>query len=144
MTGSDYPLVTGWAEARHIAVMPRLNCQNPSDENEILNQPGVRQHMIEQLADALLRTRLPGNPGRLRGRRSGRARTVHRIHHRARRERLHAQGDKLSTVVTAKYYNIMSGRAAMYNDAALSSPSDYMFVLDWGLHWTTSDARRDG
>ena len=53
-------------------------------------------------------------------------------------EKLHSQGDKLSTVVTAKYYNIMSGRAAMYDDAALSVPSDYMFVLDWGLHWTTS------
>ncbi len=26
----------------------------------------------------------------------------------------------------------------MYNDAALSVPSDYIFVLDWGLHWTTS------
>ena len=52
--------------------------------------------------------------------------------------RLHSIGDKLSTVVTAKYYNITSGRAAMYNDAALSVPSDYIFVLDWGLHWTTS------
>jgi spore germination protein YaaH len=52
--------------------------------------------------------------------------------------KLHAQGDKLSTVVTAKYYNVMSGRAALYDDAALSVPSDYLFVLDWGLHWTTS------
>ncbi len=51
---------------------------------------------------------------------------------------LHAQGEKLSTIVTAKYYNITSGRAAMYNDAALSASSDYIFVLDWGLHWTTS------
>jgi spore germination protein YaaH len=52
--------------------------------------------------------------------------------------RLHSQGDRLSTVVTAKYYNVKSGRAAMYDDAALSVPSDYLFVLDWGLHWTTS------
>ena len=26
----------------------------------------------------------------------------------------------------------------MYNDAALSVPSDYVFVLDWGYHWVTS------
>ena len=26
----------------------------------------------------------------------------------------------------------------MYDDAALSEVSDYLFVLDWGLHWTTS------
>ena len=32
----------------------------------------------------------------------------------------------------------MTGRAAMYDDAALSAVSDYVFVLDWGLHWTTS------
>ena len=32
----------------------------------------------------------------------------------------------------------------MYDDAALSGPSDYLFVLDWGLHWTTSGAGRPG
>ena len=53
-------------------------------------------------------------------------------------ERLHAQGRKLSTIVTAKTYNVPTGRAAMYDDAALSVPSDYLFVLDWGLHWQTS------
>src|SRR5208282_2877437 len=51
---------------------------------------------------------------------------------------LHAQGYKLSTVVTAKYWNVPTGRAAMYNDAALSVPSDYIFVLDWCYHWVTS------
>ena len=53
-------------------------------------------------------------------------------------EKLHAQGDKLSTVVTAKYWNVPTGRAAMYNDAALSVPSDYLLVMDWGYHWVTS------
>ena len=53
-------------------------------------------------------------------------------------ERLHSQGQKLSTIVTAKTYNVPTGRAAMYDDAALSVVSDYIFVLDWGLHWKTS------
>ena len=41
VTGDNDPLVTGWAEARGVAVMPRLNCQNPHDENQILNEPAV-------------------------------------------------------------------------------------------------------
>jgi spore germination protein YaaH len=40
--------------------------------------------------------------------------------------------------VTAKTYNVPTGRAAMYDDAALAQVSDYIFVLDWGLHWQTS------
>jgi spore germination protein len=52
--------------------------------------------------------------------------------------KLHEQGEKLSTIVTAKTENVKTGRAAMYDDAALSEVSDYIFVLDWGLHWTTS------
>ncbi len=53
-------------------------------------------------------------------------------------ERLHSNGQKLSTIVTAKTYNVPTGRAAMYDDATLASVSDYIFVLDWGLHWQTS------
>ena len=41
VTGSDWPLVTGWARARQVAVMPRLNCQNPADEEQILNEPAA-------------------------------------------------------------------------------------------------------
>jgi spore germination protein YaaH len=137
VTGSDYPLVTGWAEARQIAVMPRLNCQNPNDENEILNNPSVGQHMIEQLAALCREHGYQGIQVDFEGAQPT-EREPFTAFITALAEKLHAQGDKLSTVVTAKYYNVMSGRAAMYNDAALSGPSDYMFVLDWGLHWTTS------
>ena len=137
VTGSDYPLVTGWAEARHIEVMPRLNCQNSTDENEILNNPSVRQHTIEQLATLCSEHGYQGIQVDFEGAAPA-EREPFTEFITALAAKLHAQGDKLSTVVTAKYYNIMSGRAAMYNDAALSGPSDYMFVLDWGLHWTTS------
>jgi len=137
VTGSDYPLVTGWAEARGIEVMPRLNCQNPTDEDEILNEPAVGQHMIEQLAALCREHGYQGIQVDFEGAAPA-EREPFTAFITALAEKLHAQGDKLSTVVTAKYYNVMSGRAAMYNDAALSGPSDYMFVLDWGLHWTTS------
>ncbi len=137
VTGRDDPLVTGWARARQIAVMPRLNCQNPVDENQILNEPAAGQAMINQLAALCQSNGYQGIQIDFEGAQPS-ERESFTAFITALAERLHSQGDKLSTVVTAKYFNVKTGRAAMYDDAALSGPSDYLFVLDWGLHWTTS------
>jgi spore germination protein YaaH len=137
VTGSDWPLVTDWARARQVAVMPRLNCQNPVDEDQILNEPAAGQRMINELAALCQSNGYQGIQIDFEGAQPA-EREPFTAFITALAERLHSQGDKLSTIVTAKYYNITSGRAAMYNDAALSVPSDYVFVLDWGLHWTTS------
>ncbi len=137
VTGGNVPLITGWAQARQIAVMPRLNCQNPTDEAEILNEPTVREATINQLAALGQSDGFAGFQIDFEGAAPS-ERSSFTAFITALAERLHSQGEKLSTVVTAKYYNITSGRAAMYDDAALSAVSDYVFVLDWGLHWTTS------
>lgn len=137
VTGANDPLVTGWALARQIEVMPRLNCQEPGDEDEILNEPSVREALINRLAALGLQEGYSGYQIDFEGAQPS-ERGAFTTFVTLLAERLHAQGEKLSTVVTAKYYNIMSGRAAMYDDAALSAVSDYVFVLDWGLHWTTS------
>ena len=137
VTGVNDPLVTSWALARKIAVMPRVNCQNVADEEQILNEPAASQAMITRLASLCetygysgVQIDFEGAPP------SERAPFTAFI--TALAARLHSQGEQLSTVVTAKYYNIQTGRAAMYDDAALSAVSDYVFVLDWGVHWTTS------
>ncbi len=137
VTGNNDPLVTGWAQARQIAVMPRLNCQNPTDEDEILNEPSKQEALINRLAQLGSTYSYAGFQIDFEGAAPS-ERNPFTAFITALAARLHSQGEKLSTVVTAKYYNIMSGRAAMYDDAALSVPSDYIFVLDWGLHWTTS------
>jgi spore germination protein YaaH len=137
VTGRDDPLVTGWATARKIAVMPRLNCQNVHDEEQILNEPATRQTMIERLAVLCRENGYQGVQIDFEGAPPA-ERNPFTAFITLLAERLHAQGDKLSTIVTAKYFNVPTGRAAMYDDAALSVPSDYLFVLDWGLHWTTS------
>jgi spore germination protein YaaH len=135
--GQDDPLVTGWSRARQIAVMPRLNCQNPNDETQILTNATIREKFIAALAALCeqygyqgIQIDFEGAPP------SDREPFTAFIVQLA--ARLHALGDRLSTIVTAKTYNVKTGRAAMYDDAALSVPSDYIFVLDWGLHWTTS------
>jgi spore germination protein YaaH len=135
--GSDDALETDWAAARKIAVMPRVNCQNVTDEDQILNEPRAREAMIGKLAALCASDGFQGVQIDFEGAQPS-ERNPFTAFITLLAERLHAQGDKLSTDVTAKYYNIQTGRAAMYDDAALSGPSDYVFVLDWGLHWTTS------
>ena len=138
VTGSDDPLVTGWAQERGIEVMPRLNCQNPLDEEQILNYPGTAGHnMIEALASLCATYGYQGIQIDFEGAPPA-ERNPFTAFIAALSEKLHEQGDKVSTIVTAKTENVKTGRAAMYDDAALSGSSDYLFVLDWGLHWTTS------
>ncbi|HEY7830846.1 MAG TPA: glycosyl hydrolase family 18 protein [Solirubrobacteraceae bacterium] len=137
VSGQDDPLVTGWARARQIAVLPRLNCQNANLETQILTNTNVRETFIGNLASLCTQYDYQGIQIDFEGAPpSDREPFTAFITELA--ARLHAQGDKLSTIVTAKTYNIHSGRAAMYDDAALSVPSDWVFVLDWGIHWTTS------
>ena len=138
VTGSDNPLVTGWAQERGVAVMPRLNCQNPLEEEQVLNYPATYGHaMIESLASLCATYRYEGIQVDFEGappaERNGFTAFI-----TALAAKLHEQGEKLSTIVTAKTENVKTGRAAMYDDAALSEVADYVFVLDWGLHWTTS------
>jgi spore germination protein YaaH len=135
--GKDEPLLTHWALARKIEVLPRVNCQNVADEEQILNEAPVREQMIARLATLCETYGYQGVQIDFEGAPPS-ERDPFTAFITLLAERLHAQGDKLSTVVTAKYYNVPTGRAAMYDDAALSGPSDYMFVLDWGIHWATS------
>jgi spore germination protein YaaH len=137
VTGQDDPLVTGWAEARRIEVMPRLNCQNSAREAQLLNNTATRETLVENLASLCRTYGYQGIQVDFEGAEPS-ERNPFTAFITALAAKLHSQGQKVSTIVTAKYYNIMSGRAAMYDDAALSAVSDYVFVLDWGIHWTTS------
>lgn len=135
--GHGDALITHWASARKVAVMPRVNCQVPGREEQILNEPAVTQSTIDQLAELCRSEGYAGVQIDFEGAPPS-ERNPFTAFITALAERLHAQGEKLSTVVTAKYENVLTGRAAMYDDAALSGPSDYVFVLDWGIHWSTS------
>ena len=83
--GNDDPLITHWATLRKIEVLPRVNCLNVGAEEAILNQPAVSQKMIEHAGRILPPVRLQRDPDRLRERAPERARTVHDLHHDARR-----------------------------------------------------------
>ncbi len=136
ITGTGDALITDWALARKIEVLPRINCLDVPYEEEDLNS-GAREKLFEAVLALCREDRYSGvQIDYENAPPSDRNTFTSFITELA--ARLHAQGEKLSTVVTAKYWNVPTGRAAMYDDAALSVPSDYIFVLDWGLHWVTS------
>jgi spore germination protein YaaH len=135
--GKNDPLVTAWALARKLEVMPRVNCQNVLEEERILNEIPTREKLIGELLALCQADGYQGVQIDFEGAQPS-ERGAFTAFITVLAERLHAIGRKLSTTVTAKYYNIQSGRAAMFDDAALSGPSDYIVVLDWGRHWTTS------
>ncbi len=137
VTGNDDPLITKWALARRVEVLPRLNCQNVADEEQILNVSSVRTTMINRLAAMCNEYGYSGVQIDFEGAPPS-ERSAFTAFITMLAEKLHAQGQKLSTIVTAKTWNVPTGRAAMYDDAALAGQSDYIFVLDWGIHWTTS------
>ena len=106
VTGSDDPLVTGWAQERGVAVMPRLNCQNPLLEEQVLNYPSTYGHtMIEALASLCETYHYQGIQIDFEGappaERNGFTSFI-----AALAAKLHEQGEKLSTIVTAKTENV--------------------------------------
>ena len=135
--GNNDALITNWALMRRIEVLPRVNCLDVPAEERILNQRSDREATIEALAQLCSTYGYSGIQIDFEDA-PPQDREAFTSFIAALAARLHSQGDKLSTVVTAKYWNVPTGRAAMYNDAELSKYSDYIFVLDWGIHWVTS------
>ena len=104
VTGQNDALITDWALARKIEVLPRVNCLDVPYEEEILNDPGVRTRMIEGLAALCRANGYTGIQIDFEDA-SPYEREPFTAFVTALAARLHAQGDKLSTVVTAKYWN---------------------------------------
>jgi spore germination protein YaaH len=53
-------------------------------------------------------------------------------------QQFHAIGKRVSVDVSAKWTNTTTGRSGFYDYAALGQVADYVFVMNWGWHWTTS------
>ena len=145
VTGNNEPLVTGWARGAPDRRDAAPELPEPRRRGTDPQRTGRRaEAMIEPARVAVRERRLPGHPDRLRGCRHrpsanpsprGSPRSPRGCTRRATNSR---RSSPPSTTTSPR------GRAAMYNDAALSVPSDYVFVLDWGLHWTTSTPGRAG
>jgi spore germination protein YaaH len=139
LVGADDPLVTRWAQARKVLVMPRINCQGTTKVHQILTDPALRQQWLDQL-DALAAQH--GYDGLSLDFEAGPAsdREALSTFAEALAARLHADGRRLTVAVSAKTRdNLTHPRSGIFDYPRLAQAADWVFVMAWGLHWATSD-----
>jgi spore germination protein YaaH len=138
LVGADDPLVTRWAQARKVLVMPRINCQGTTKVHRILTDPVLRQQWLDQL-DALaaqygydgLSLDFEAGPGSDRDALSAFVEAL--------AARLHADGRRLTVSVSAKTRDSLTHpRSGIFDYPRLAQAADWVFVMAWGLHWATS------
>jgi spore germination protein YaaH len=135
--GKDDPLVTGWAKLRKVQVLPRLNCQNEQTLTQILTNSATRARWLDAIVSLVEQHGYDGiNLDFEKGNEGIRAAYTSFVSTLA--SRLHARGKKVSLEVSAKRYDSQTGRAAFYDYRGLAAVADYVFVMNWGLHWAVS------
>lgn len=138
LVGSDDPLVTRWAQARRVEVLPRINCQRTATVHRILTDPATRAAWLDRLV-ALARE--VGYDGISLDFEAGppqdRAALTSFVQELA--GRLHADGRKLAIALSSKTRDSLTHpRSGIFDYPPLSEAADYLFLMAWGLHWTTS------
>lgn len=136
--GDDDPLVTRWAQARRVLVMPRINCQRTQIVHDILTSPSLRaqwQSGMVELVDSYgydgLALDFEAGPA------ADRAAMTSFVADLA--AALHARGKRLTQAVSAKTFdNLTHPRSGIFDYGALAQHADHLFVMAWGIHWSTS------
>ena len=138
LAGRDDPLITGWAQRRGVKVLPRFNCQRAAVLSRILNEPALRQRWLDELVATVQRNGYDGvNIDFETGYASDRSAFTSFIAELA--QRLHADGRVMSIAVSPKTADVANHpRSTFFDYDALSQHADWIFVMAWGLHWSTS------
>jgi spore germination protein YaaH len=137
VTGADDAAVTAYARSQQIAVMPRFNCQDGATVHTILTEPAVRAATLARLVAIAHSGGYQGLNLDLEN--DGAAdREALTSFVAALAARLHALGKKLSVVVDGVAEDDASRSTGFYDDRALASLADTVFVLAWGAHWQGS------
>ena len=135
--GKDDPLITRWAQMRRIVVMPRFNCQHGPTLNMILRNAALREATLTNLVGLVQQHGYDGiNIDFESGFETDRDVLTSFTAELGRR--LHALGKRLAIEVSAKFSGTQTGRAGFYDYPNLGRVADYVFVMAWGWHWTTS------
>jgi spore germination protein YaaH len=135
--GKDDPLVTGWAKLRRIPVMPRFNCQHSDTLHTLLTNTKAREASISALVSLASQYGWEGiNLDFEAGYAADRDAYTDYAHRLGRR--LRAEGRKLSLEVSAKWEDFQTSRNAFYDYKGLQIAADYVFVMNWGYHYTAS------
>jgi spore germination protein YaaH len=138
VTGRDDPLVTNWSLQRGLRVLPRFNCQRNTILTRILNEPTLREAWIARIVELVETHGYSGaNIDFETG--GGGDRNAYTSFVAELAQRLHDRGKLLSLAVSAKRADVANHpRSTFFDYVALSQHADHIFVMAWGIHWTTS------
>ncbi|MDO8209682.1 glycosyl hydrolase family 18 protein [Conexibacter sp. CPCC 206217] len=139
LEGKDDPLVTQWAQARSVTVLPRINCQRTAVVHRILTDPATRASWLDQLTALAADHAYDGISLDFEaGAASDRAAYTAFVQELA--QRLHAAGRRLALSVSPKVRDILTHpRSGIFDYPQLAQSADYLFLMAWGIHWSTSD-----
>jgi len=137
VTGADVSEDTSYARAQGIAVMPRFNCQDGATVHLILTRPALRAATLERLSAIARDPSFQGlNLDFENDRASDRQALTSFVAVLA--ARLHTMHKKLSVVVAGVSHDDPRKSTGFYDDRALATVADSVFVLAWGAHWEGS------
>jgi spore germination protein YaaH len=139
VVGQDDPLVTGWSKRRGIMVMPRYNCQNGTVEHKIFTDPATREANLSSLVALVQQNGYDGvNLDFEAAPATDRDAVSQFVEDLG--ARLHAIGRKLSVDVSPKTRDTDPNypRGNTFDYPALNQYADSLFLMMWGVHWSTS------
>jgi spore germination protein YaaH len=138
LTGANVPLITQWAQARQMKVLPRFNCQNTSVLDRMLNSPTLSQQWISYIVRQVTSNNYDGAMLDLEAGLAG-DRNAYTAFVTQLAAQLHAAGKRLVVDVSAKTADVQNNpRSTFFDYNALSAQADELFVMAWGIHWATS------
>jgi spore germination protein YaaH len=136
--GRDDPRITQFAKLRQVEVYARFDCQDTAVLHRVLTEPALRGAWLATLTNLAVQNGYDGvNVDFEAGAPTDRAAYTSFVTELA--ARLHAIGKKVAVDVSAKTAdNPTHPRSGLYDYPALARVADVVFVMAWGIHWSTS------
>jgi spore germination protein YaaH len=136
--GADNPDIDTFAQDRKVKLMPRLNCQSTPVVHQILTDPATRSAWLDGTLKLVRDHGYDGvNLDFEAVAASDRDALTSFVSDLA--DRLHAEGKLLSQAVSPKVKDDPNhSRSGAFDYIKLAQHVDYVFVMAWGQHWSTS------
>ena len=135
LIGANVPLITTWAQAREVKVLPRFNCQSGAVLDNILNNQALRQQWLSGIMNEV---NANGYDGVTMDFEAGypQDRNAYTAFVTDLAAQLHAENKTLAVPKTADVPN--HPRSTFFDYNGLSAQADALIVMCWGVRWSTS------
>jgi spore germination protein YaaH len=138
LEGADDRLIVAFAQDRKVKVLPRFNCQATAVLHKILTDPATRTQWLDAIVASVDRYGYDGVNIDFEAV-AATDRDALTAFIAVLSGRLHAKGKLLSQAVSGKTRDVPDHpRSTAFDYVALSQYDDYIFVMAWGIHWSTS------